>query len=198
RSLKLEYILDDNSSFMSLYDLAINPSDTKREYVMFWNLLTNNNNNIYRQITRKHLHIETADIRHFNLITNNMGLESLVKYPGCSLNGKKKCVSKIPFQNIVKIDIIGKKQHQKVAWFFNTLNQQQSFCASVTNWISSTRAKIFTLLTALIVSSKNSDVTKEIKEKNQALRTTKDNELAAHELKIKSDAKLSKSNLSTN
>ncbi|CAI2185080.1 1749_t:CDS:2 [Funneliformis geosporum] len=39
------------------------------------------------------------------------------------------------------------------------LNQQQSFCASVTNWISSTRAKIFALVTALIVSPKNPKVT---------------------------------------
>ncbi|CAI2177447.1 3121_t:CDS:2 [Funneliformis geosporum] len=66
RSLKLEYRLDDNSSYISFYDLDINPSDTKREYVTFWNSLTNTN--IYRQITRKHLHIETADIHHFNLI----------------------------------------------------------------------------------------------------------------------------------
>ncbi|CAI2197029.1 19441_t:CDS:1, partial [Funneliformis geosporum] len=35
RSLKLEYRLDDNSSYISLYDLDINPSDTKREYVTF-------------------------------------------------------------------------------------------------------------------------------------------------------------------
>ncbi|CAI2176429.1 11431_t:CDS:2 [Funneliformis geosporum] len=42
-SLKLEYRLDDNSSFISLYDLDINPSDTRREYVTFWNLLTNTN-----------------------------------------------------------------------------------------------------------------------------------------------------------
>ncbi|CAI2178856.1 5724_t:CDS:1, partial [Funneliformis geosporum] len=69
---------------MSLYDLDINPSDTKKEYVTFWNLFTNTN--VYEQITRKHSHIETADIRHFNLITNDMGLESLVKYPSCFLN----------------------------------------------------------------------------------------------------------------
>ncbi|CAI2197262.1 14239_t:CDS:1, partial [Funneliformis geosporum] len=84
RSLKPEYRLDDNSSFMSFYDLNINPSDTKREYITFWNPITNIN--VYRQITRKHLHIETADIRHFNLISNDLGLESLVKYSGCSLN----------------------------------------------------------------------------------------------------------------
>ncbi|CAI2173896.1 10238_t:CDS:2 [Funneliformis geosporum] len=111
-----------------------------------------------------------------------MELESLVKYPDCSLNGKKKCVSKVPFQNIVKIDIIGKKQHQKVTlknspysslihptsdnsdncrmgigWI--CLNQQQSFRASVTNWVSSTRAEIFALLTALIIFSKHFKVT---------------------------------------
>ncbi|CAI2179228.1 4474_t:CDS:2, partial [Funneliformis geosporum] len=112
-SLKPEYRLDNNSSFMSFYDLNINPSDTKKEYVTFWNLLTNTN--IYGQITRKHLHIEKDDIRHFNLISNDMGFESLVKCPGCFLNGKKKCVSKIPFQNIVKIDIIGKNNRQKAA-----------------------------------------------------------------------------------
>ncbi|CAI2188902.1 2193_t:CDS:2, partial [Funneliformis geosporum] len=84
RSLKPEYRLNDNSSFMSFYDLNINPSDTNRKYVTFWNPSTNTN--INGQITRKHLHIETADIRHFNLISNNMELESLVKCPGCSLN----------------------------------------------------------------------------------------------------------------
>ncbi|CAI2199225.1 14183_t:CDS:2, partial [Funneliformis geosporum] len=84
RSLKPEYRLDDNSSFMSFYDLNINPSDSKREYVIFWNPITNTN--VYRQITRKHLHIETADIHHFNLISNDLGLGSLVKCPGCSLN----------------------------------------------------------------------------------------------------------------
>ncbi|CAI2190359.1 2764_t:CDS:1, partial [Funneliformis geosporum] len=95
RSLKLEYRLNDNSSFISLYNLDINPSDTKREYVNFWNPLTNTN--VYGQITRKHPHIETADICHFNLITNDIGLESLVKCSGCSLNGKKKYVSKVLF-----------------------------------------------------------------------------------------------------
>ncbi|CAI2190944.1 15228_t:CDS:1, partial [Funneliformis geosporum] len=55
--------------------ININPSETNREYVTFWNPSTNTND--YEQITRKHLHIETADIRHFNLISNDMGLESL-------------------------------------------------------------------------------------------------------------------------
>ncbi|CAI2164477.1 8385_t:CDS:2 [Funneliformis geosporum] len=97
---------------MLLYDLYINPSNTKREYVTFWNPLTNTC--IYEQIIRKYPHIKIADICYFNLITNDMGLESLVKCPNCFLNSKKKCMSKVPFQNIVKIDIIGKKQHQKV------------------------------------------------------------------------------------
>ncbi|CAI2192522.1 9830_t:CDS:2, partial [Funneliformis geosporum] len=85
RSLKPEYRLDDNSSFISFYDLNIDPSDIKREYVTFWNPITNTN--VY----------------------------GLVKCPGCSLNGKRKCMSKIPFQNIVKIDIIGKNNRQKAA-----------------------------------------------------------------------------------
>ncbi|CAI2198132.1 15500_t:CDS:2, partial [Funneliformis geosporum] len=70
RSLKLEYKLDDNSFFMSLYDLDINSSDTKREYVTFWNPIININ--IYGQITRKYLYIEIVNIRQFNLITNDM------------------------------------------------------------------------------------------------------------------------------
>ncbi|CAI2197986.1 998_t:CDS:1, partial [Funneliformis geosporum] len=87
RSLKLKYRLDDNSFFISLYNLNINPSDTRREYVTFWNLLTNTN--IYGQVTRKHPHIRITNIHHFNLITNDMELESLVKCPGCFLNDKK-------------------------------------------------------------------------------------------------------------
>ncbi|CAI2165015.1 9103_t:CDS:2, partial [Funneliformis geosporum] len=112
RSLKLDYRLVDNSSFSALYDLDINPSDKRREYVTFWNPHTDSN--IYGQVTRKHPHTETADIRHFDLVTNEIGLESLVKCPGCSLNGQKKCIFTVPLQNIVKIEIVGKKQHHKV------------------------------------------------------------------------------------
>ncbi|CAI2186072.1 20704_t:CDS:2, partial [Funneliformis geosporum] len=112
KSLKLEYRLDDNSSFISLYDLDINTSDTRREYVTFWNPLTNTN--IYEQVTRKYSH------------------GSLIH----------------PTSNNCRIGI---------SWI--CLNQQQSFCTSVTNWILSTRAEIFILLTTLIVSSKNSKVT---------------------------------------
>ncbi|CAI2198632.1 8440_t:CDS:1, partial [Funneliformis geosporum] len=62
----------------------INPDDTRKEYVTFWNLLINTN--IYGQVTRKYLCIETADIRYFNLITNDMRLESFIKYLSCFLN----------------------------------------------------------------------------------------------------------------
>ncbi|CAI2192063.1 10804_t:CDS:2, partial [Funneliformis geosporum] len=51
----------------------------------------------------KHLHIETANIRHFSLIINDIGLESLVKYPDCSLNETQSSEISINYPKVLSI-----------------------------------------------------------------------------------------------
>ena len=105
RSLKTDFRLDYNASFYSLYIIELNQLDRKREHVTFWNSKTRST--LFGQIKDKIFNSVISKVHYLIIEVNSLGHNVLVKCSGCNLNDFKPiCILKVPFKNLVKVDIL--------------------------------------------------------------------------------------------